>query len=171
MTRDQTTREHVAVEITTSQKSLEQGGSINIAIKNQSASDVWIVTDKWFVWHVSKRSILLSFARARQRTDVEVFGYFLPEVEKLSPLGVRQDVLYLDWPLALNSIWNAERSVWPEAGTYSLRLEYGFGRTPFPAAQAKMMSSENVENIILQWQVSAVSNSVPIVVPQEGETP
>ena len=156
----------VEVEIVTTQFDEPTGNSsVEFVITNYSGADRWIVADKWFVWSQQQQMITLSFARARHRRGVESFGYFLPEVEKLSPGASLTRLTLLQWPLVLSAIWNDERSVWPPAGHYSLRIEIGYGTEPVPAIPARGAHLERIEEAILNWQSRAISNVADIMIP------
>jgi hypothetical protein len=156
----------VEVEIVTAQFDEPTGNSsVGFVIANYSGTDRWVVTDKWFVWSLQQRLITLSFARARHRSGVESFGYFLPEVDKLSPGLSLTRLIVLEWPLVLSAIWNDQRSVWPHGGHYSLRIEIGYGTAPVPAIPVRGERLERIEEAILSWQRRAISNVADIMVP------
>lgn len=168
MTQGAASQKNVVVEIAANEVSNGRTRRIEYAVTNKSSSDIWLVIDEWFVWRISGHLIVMSFARAARRTAAETFGYFLPEIAKLSPTETRRNSFQIAWPLTLSSIWNAERSVFPPAGVYKLRVEIGFGRTPLPVAQTKLKSVDETESIILKWQQLATSNAVDVVVPEKG---
>lgn len=156
----------VEVEIVSTQFDEPTGNSsVAFVITNHSGADRWVVADKWFVWSRQQQLITLSFTRTRHRSGVESFGYFLPEVEKLSPGLSLTRFIVLQWPLVLSAIWNDERSVWPPGGRYSLRIEIGYGAELPPAIPVKGERLERIEEAILNWQKRAISNVADITVP------
>ena len=132
------------------------------AVRNAGARPVWLVDDGWLVFRQEGDRIELSFARGRLRTGVQVYGYFAPTVVRLDPGEIADRRFTLTWPLALNRMWNAERTASPTPGEYRLSVRVGYGTTP-QAGPPEL--GEGVDGGIHRWQRSAVSAPVTVRIP------
>ncbi len=152
----------IRVEITRTQTdAAKHATDVAYRVRNTGRHAVWLVSDPWYVWELRAETITVSFARGPMQAGVEVFGYFDPVVVRLDPGTDLERDLEIEWPLKLNTIWNLEDAVWPDAGRYQLRVEVGYGLTPGPVQDG----DGSVEDRVLGWQLKASSTPRPLEVP------
>jgi hypothetical protein len=131
-------------------------------VRNSGQAAVWLVVEESLVLRCDDAHIELSYARGQLQPDVQVFGYFDPQVFKIPPGGSRRQSVEITWPCRLSDIWNAERETTPAPGEYEVSVRVGFAST---AAPEPPKVGESIEAPVLRWQEEAVSPPVRIAIP------
>lgn len=136
---------------------------LSYKVLNSGKNPIWLVDDNWLVWRQKDNRIELSFARERMQPGVEAFGYFKPQVIKIESGNFVIKDIELDWPLTLDRIWNSRGYVTPEPGEFVVSIKVGYGLT---RESDSLSEKGSVEEPILQWQSTAVSEGTMMVVPK-----
>jgi hypothetical protein len=131
-------------------------------VRNLGGAVIWLVDDESLVLKSDGAHIELSYARAKMRPGVKVFGYFDPKVVEIPPGGSLRRSVEITWPCRLSDIWNAERDATPPPGEYEVSVRVGFAST---AAPEPPKVGESIEAPVLRWQKEAVCPPVRIPIP------
>lgn len=141
---------------------------IEFEVRNEATVPIWLVDDRWLIWHQTDREVELCYARGRMQPGAQVFGYFPPSVVRIERGGSISREIHLTWPQPLDRLWNAERSTTPSPGEYRVSVRIGYGMSPKPNPSEV---GESVEAPIFRWQKEAISQPAPMEVPFYKLTP
>ena len=139
----------VSVEIISIKKNdFDNSSLITYKVSNLFGKNIFLVADNWFTWHYHDALIEINFARTRMIEGVSVFGYFLPELQKMEPRNSVVKEISLKWPLKLNTIWNKQNYANPEKGAHRLKIKIGYGFSE----KIDMSETQSVEDSVMNWQ-------------------
>lgn len=145
----------VNVEIlSTDKEKFKNSNLVVYRITNLYDKEMFLVTDNWFTWSCDGKFIELNFGRTLMVKSVNVFGYFLPQLQLIKSKESIVKEINLQWPVKLNTIFNEQSYASPEKGVYRLKVIIGYGFTDAIGAQESL----SVEDDVMKWQQLTTSN-------------